>query len=196
MRGRLLRTGLPNGPSFLKRTLVIQQNTIQEHEAHSSCLTVEAANKFKDAISDLDLLESKSWLLQRKFDFAKPYILVDSSTIDRLFRRGPEGWIAFTKVTRSPVDISPCLQGGAPCQLLNGVLTGSRTLRLNRYSKNLAIAFRDIRKEVLMRPNGRLGKPSTTLLVVSTISLLLAPVSWAQSNYSSLYKFKGRERRE
>jgi hypothetical protein len=36
-----------------------------------------------------------------------------------------------------------------------------------------------------------LGTPSTALLVVSTISLVLAPVSWAQSNYSSLYKFKG-----
>jgi uncharacterized repeat protein (TIGR03803 family) len=64
-------------------------------------------------------------------------------------------------------------------------------LRLNRYSKNHAIAFRDIREEVLMRPNGRLETPSTALLVVSTISLVLAPVSCGQSNYSSLYKFKG-----
>jgi hypothetical protein len=105
---------LTNGPSFLKRTLVIQQNTIQKHEAHSSCLTVEAANKFKDAISDLDLLESKSWLLHRKFDFAKPYTLVDSSTIDRLFRHGSEGWDSFYKrypesggyLTLSPVGFN------------------------------------------------------------------------------------------
>jgi hypothetical protein len=113
MRGRLLRTGLRNGPSFSKRTLVIQQNTIQKDEAHSSCWTVEAANKFKHAISNPDLLESKSWLLQRKFDFAKPYTLVDSSTIDRLFRRDPEGWDSFYKrylepggyLTMSPVGI-------------------------------------------------------------------------------------------
>ena len=99
---------------FAKGTLVIQQDTIQKQEALGPCLTAEAANRFKDAISDFDRLESKSWLLQRKFDFAKPYILVDSSTIDRLFQCGPKVGIAFYKrypesggyLTMSPVGFN------------------------------------------------------------------------------------------
>ena len=58
---------------FARGKLVIQQDTIQKQQALAPCLTVEAANKFKDAIYDFDRLENKSWLLQRKFDFPKPY---------------------------------------------------------------------------------------------------------------------------
>jgi hypothetical protein len=73
----------------------------------------EAANKFKECHFRSCLLESKSWLLQR-IDFAKPYTLVDSSTIDRLFRHGPEGWDSFYKrypesggyLTLSPVGFN------------------------------------------------------------------------------------------
>jgi hypothetical protein len=99
---------------FAKGTLVIQQDTIQKQEALGPCLTVEAANKFKDAISDFDRLESKSWLLQRKFDFPKPYTLVDSNTINQFFRLGLRGWDTFYKrypdsggyLTMSPVGFN------------------------------------------------------------------------------------------
>jgi len=83
---------------FAKGRLVIQQDTAQKHQAHSSCLTDEAANKFRDAISDFDRLESKSWLLQRKFQIAKPYILANSDMIGRVFRQLPGGWDSFYKL--------------------------------------------------------------------------------------------------
>jgi hypothetical protein len=82
---------------FAKGELIIQQETVQKHEALSSCLTVEAANKFKDAILDFDHLENQSWLLQRKFEIAKPYILVSSATINQLFRQLPGSWDSFYK---------------------------------------------------------------------------------------------------
>jgi hypothetical protein len=49
---------LTNGPRFLKRTLVIHQNTIQKDEAHRSCLTVEAANQFKNSRMPFPILTS------------------------------------------------------------------------------------------------------------------------------------------
>ena len=82
---------------FAKGELIIQQNTVQKHEALSSCLTVEAANKFTDAILDFNHLEHRSWLLQRKFEIAKPYIIVSSATINQLFRQLPGGWDSFSK---------------------------------------------------------------------------------------------------
>jgi hypothetical protein len=90
---------LPKEESYglAKGRLVIQQDAVQKHEALSSCLADEAANKFRDAISDFDRLETKSWLLQRKFQIAKPYILVDSDTIGRVFRQLPGGWDSFYK---------------------------------------------------------------------------------------------------
>jgi hypothetical protein len=45
--------------SYAKGELIIQQDTEQKHEALSSCLTVEAANKFKDAISDLTIWRTR-----------------------------------------------------------------------------------------------------------------------------------------
>jgi hypothetical protein len=99
---------------FAKGKLVIQQDTAKTHEVQTSCLTIEAANKFKDAISDFDRLENKSWLLQRRFEIAKPYILVSSDTVRQVFRQLPGGWDNFYKrypdsggyLTLSPVGFN------------------------------------------------------------------------------------------
>jgi len=83
---------------FSKGMLVIQQDMIREQQSYSSCLAVEAAKKFKDAISDFDRLGRKSWLLQRKFEISKPYTLVGADTINQLFHQLPGGWETFYKL--------------------------------------------------------------------------------------------------
>lgn len=89
---------LPNEESYglAKGRLVIQQDAAQKHEALNSCLTNEAANKFRDAISDFNRQDAKGWILQRRFQIAKPYVLIDSGTIGRVFRQ-PGGWDSFYK---------------------------------------------------------------------------------------------------
>jgi len=74
---------------FSKSTLVLQQETARP-PGRGSCLTTEAASKFKDAAADLDHWTGRVWLLQRKFQIAKPYELVSAETIDLFFKNG--GW--------------------------------------------------------------------------------------------------------
>jgi len=52
---------------FAKGTVVIQQETVSDQHAAGACLTAEAAEKFKDAISDFDRADGKPLILQRQF---------------------------------------------------------------------------------------------------------------------------------
>ena len=78
-----------------KSTLVIQQDTVPQRVS-GACLTVEATNKFKDAIADFEHVNSKRWLLQRHFQIERRYELVREYTIRRLFK-GPGEWDGFHK---------------------------------------------------------------------------------------------------
>jgi len=98
---------LPNEEAygFAKGTLVIKQETVSDQrvseecfgECLGQCLTVEAADKFKDAISDFDRVNSKHWLLQRQLQIQKPYELVRSDTITLSFKEHGVlgGWNEF-----------------------------------------------------------------------------------------------------
>ena len=87
---------LPNEESygFAKGTLIIQEGTVS-NPVSLQCVTPEAASRFKDAIADYKLLSSKQWLLQRRFQTAKPYEIVSSNDITVAFKDG--GWDGFYK---------------------------------------------------------------------------------------------------
>lgn len=116
---------------FSKGTLVIQQETVKKPEASGPCFTDEARDKFMDALSDLDGLTSKAWLLQRKFQIAKPYQLVPSDTIRLSLDK--DGWDGFHKrypssggyLVMSPVGFNKdktraIVYTGSSCGLLCG----------------------------------------------------------------------------
>jgi hypothetical protein len=63
-----------------------------------SDLVPSAASRFKEAITDYERLNRKTWLLQKKFQIAKPYQLVSSNEIQGIFKDG--GWHVFR--TRFP----------------------------------------------------------------------------------------------
>ena len=75
---------LPDEESYklAKSTLVIQQDTVQSSRPFGSCLTREAEKKFKDAIADFARLNRRRWILQRKFELAKPYEVVPRGLSD------------------------------------------------------------------------------------------------------------------
>ncbi len=79
---------------FAKGTLVIQQETMPK-AGIESCLTPEAANRFKDAIADYERVNRKAWILQRQFEIEKNYELVTAETIKVVFKEG--SWDAFYK---------------------------------------------------------------------------------------------------
>src|SRR5208283_20017 len=101
---------LPNEKAygFAKGTVVIRQETVSRPplvlpsgqcfgECLGKCLTVEAADKFKEAISDFDRMNSKRWLLQRQLQIQKPYELMSSDTITLSFKKQGDGWDGFYK---------------------------------------------------------------------------------------------------
>ena len=90
---------------FSKSTLVIQQETVRPPQ-RGSCLTTEAANKFKDAAADLDHCSSRVWLLERKFQIEKPYELVSAETID-LFFKNNGGWRDLGALQSVPQRVPP-----------------------------------------------------------------------------------------
>lgn len=83
---------------FAKGTLVIQQETVSRTEPPEPCVTPDAAVRFKDAIADYKRVNSKPRLLQRQFQIDEPYEIVNSDTIDLLFKQGD--WDGF--YTRYP----------------------------------------------------------------------------------------------
>lgn len=79
---------------FAKGTLVIQEDTLS-NAVSESCLTPDAASRFREAIADYKRINSKPWLLQRKFQIEKPYEIVSSDDIGVAF--GDGGWKGFHK---------------------------------------------------------------------------------------------------
>jgi hypothetical protein len=77
---------------FAKRTLVVREETESKSDTEK-CLTPEAAKEFKDAIADFAQVNRKRWLVQRQFQVEKPYEIVNSDTIDLLFKQS--GWNGF-----------------------------------------------------------------------------------------------------
>jgi len=59
---------------------------------------VEAADKFKEAIADFDRMNSKRWLLQRRFQIQKPHELMSSDTIRVSFKKTVMGGDGFYKL--------------------------------------------------------------------------------------------------
>src|SRR5262249_52281074 len=79
---------LPHEESFefAKGTLVIQQETASEPDnASEPCVTADAALRFKEAIADYNRVNRRQWLLQRRFHIDKPYQILSSDTILRVF---------------------------------------------------------------------------------------------------------------
>jgi hypothetical protein len=79
---------------FATGTLIIQEDTVSD-PVSLQCVTPEAARRFKDAIADYKRLNSKQWLLQRRFQIEKPYEIVSSDSIRVASKDG--GWEGFHK---------------------------------------------------------------------------------------------------
>lgn len=81
---------------FSKGTLIIQQETVSQPVA--SCVTADAARRFKDAIADYSRLNEQRWLLQQQFNIENPYEIASSDRIESFFKnKGPSGWKDFYK---------------------------------------------------------------------------------------------------
>ena len=52
-----------------------------------SCVSPLVAPEFQDAIANFNAANSKRWLLQRQFEFDRPYELVSSETIGASFKQ-------------------------------------------------------------------------------------------------------------
>ena len=87
---------LPNEESyeFATGTLIVQEDTVS-NAVSNSCVTPEAASRFKDAIADYKRVNGDRWLLQRRFQIDKPYEIVSSDAIAVAFKEG--GWEGFHK---------------------------------------------------------------------------------------------------
>jgi len=85
--------------ALAKRMVIIQEETVSgvRHEGPLPCLTNEASEEFKDAIADYEQVNTRRWVLQRKFTIEKPYELVSSDTIRILFEASKDGTIDFAK---------------------------------------------------------------------------------------------------
>jgi hypothetical protein len=75
--------------------VVIQQETVTDQHVTGGCLTADAANKFKDAISDFERANRKPWRLQRQFEMQKPYEVMSSDAIKLLFKEHGSDWDGF-----------------------------------------------------------------------------------------------------
>ena len=82
---------------FSKGILVVEQQTSQQPDVSSACLTQEGSDKFAEAIADLSRVQRTNWLLQPKFGTAKPVQLVSSETIQSLLGEGEGRWNNFLK---------------------------------------------------------------------------------------------------
>jgi hypothetical protein len=80
---------------FAKGTVVIQGETVPEQVASQPCVTREAAIRFKEAIANYHRVNRDQKLLKRQFQIEKPYEVVNSDTIQALFKEG--GWESFYK---------------------------------------------------------------------------------------------------
>lgn len=81
--------------SFAEGTLIIRQETVSNQSLPDQCLTKEAAGRFREAIADYNRVNREQWLLQRQFHSEKPYEIVNSSTVEVLFKDG--SWESFYK---------------------------------------------------------------------------------------------------
>lgn len=81
---------VPHEETYCTKTRVIQQETIQGGGGMTdidSCVSPEVATEFQDAIANFKAANSKRWLLQRQFEFDRPYELVSSETIEATFKQ-------------------------------------------------------------------------------------------------------------
>jgi hypothetical protein len=91
---------------FAKDTLMIGEEAVSASGIPRECLTLEAANKFKDAIADFTRLQSKKWLLQPRFQIEKSYRLVGPGTISALPPSPPNPRSSAAYVKMSAVGFS------------------------------------------------------------------------------------------
>ena len=80
---------------FAKGTIVIQEDTVS-HPLEAACFDPKSASKFKDALVDYKNNQTSKWLLGRRFQIERNYELVNSDTINLLFKEhGVDGWRDF-----------------------------------------------------------------------------------------------------
>ena len=77
---------------FSKGILVVQQQASQQPDVSSACLTQEGTDKFAETISNLSQVQRATWLLQPKFQTAKPVRFVSAETIQSLLGEGEGKW--------------------------------------------------------------------------------------------------------
>jgi hypothetical protein len=114
---------LPDEESYelAKSMLVIQQDTVAMERPFGSCLTGEAEKKFKDAIADFARLNRKRWMLQRKFELAKPYEVVPERTIRLSSKLRSSGFIVvFSAVGFNPTKTQAVVHTESSCPGLCG----------------------------------------------------------------------------
>jgi len=68
---------------FAKDTLMIREETVSMKISRAD-LTPDAANKFMDTIAVFNRINSRKWLLQRRFQIQKSYTLISAATIKNL----------------------------------------------------------------------------------------------------------------
>ncbi len=92
---RVYNAILADDKSFVTATgtQVIRQETAWAEGV--SCVPAELANKFRDAITDLNIVNNTRWSLQRSFNIAKAYEIVGSDTLHDLFNNDGSGWGRF-----------------------------------------------------------------------------------------------------
>lgn len=80
---------------FAKGTIVIQEDTVS-HPIETACFDPKSVTKFKDALADYKSAQMSKWLLGRRFQIEKNYEIVNSDTINLLFKEhGVDGWRDF-----------------------------------------------------------------------------------------------------
>lgn len=81
---------VPHEETYCTKTRVIQQETMEVQAGAmdlDSCVSPLVAPEFQDAIANFKVANSKRWLLQRQFEFDRPYELVSSETIGASFKQ-------------------------------------------------------------------------------------------------------------
>jgi hypothetical protein len=81
---------------------MIQENTVPV-DISGACLKAEDAKRFKGAIAGYNRVNKTKWLLQRKFQIAKPYRIVGAKIISAL-PDYPQGAVSYVRM--SPVGFS------------------------------------------------------------------------------------------
>ena len=87
---------------FAEDALMIQENTIAP-DISGARLTPADANRFKNAIAGYNRDYKSKWLLQRQFQIAKPYRIVDAKVISALPDH-PQGAVSYVRL--SPVGFN------------------------------------------------------------------------------------------